>query len=138
MMKRLYIHRRGGPLRYLISFAVLCCSTAIYADSIDPIAEGNSNADRIAAQAQVNIQQQQRILTQRLQALAAAMQAQNPTVPIVVQPPPQVQKQPTPVAPPAAAATPVAPQAAATPETNATGLAPPSQNNNSNQWNYGF
>jgi hypothetical protein len=109
----------------------------VYADTVDPITQGNSNADRIAAQAQTNMTQQQQILAQRLQALSAAMQAQNPSTTIVVQQPVQT-AQPTPVAPPAATPTPAAPPVATTP--NATGLSRPSQNNNnnSNQWNYGF
>lgn len=151
MMKQLYTYSRGKSLclprkgnhggmllRSLLGLAVLCCSTAIYADAVDPIAQGNSNADRIAAQAQTNMTQQQQILAQRLQTLSAAMQAQNPDSPIVVQqaPTPVQPVQPAPATPPATTAT---PPVATTP--SATGLKLPSQNNNNNsrnKWDYGF
>lgn len=122
----------------IIALSLMACSTAIYANFADLIAQSNSNADRIAAQAQVNMQQDQQILAQRLQALAAAMEAQNPDTPIVVQAVP-AQVQPVRITPPPVTkATPAAPPATMMP--NATGLTPPSQNNsnNSNQWNYGF
>ncbi len=131
-------HHRRLPLRSLLSLAVLCCSTVIYADSVGVINQANSNADRIAAQSQANITQQQQILTQRLQALAAAMQAQSPDTPIVIQTVP-TPVQPAPSAPVTPPVTKAAPPVATTP--NATGFTPPSQNNNSNsrnQWNYGF
>lgn len=117
----------------LLSLAALCYTATIYADAVDPIQQGNSNADRIAAQAQANITQQQQILAQRLQALSAAMQAQIPNTAVVVQQPvPTVQ--PAPIIAPTIKKAP--PPVATTP--NATGLTPPAKNNNSNQWNYGF
>ncbi len=122
----------------IMVLTLVCCCTAIYADAVDPIAQGNSNADRIAAQAQTNMIQQQQILAQRLQTLSAAMQAQNPDSPIVVQqaPTPVQPVQPAPATPPATTAT---PPVATTP--SATGLKLPSQNNNNNsrnKWDYGF
>jgi hypothetical protein len=119
----------------MMGLAFMLCSAAIYADDVDPVIQGNSSADRIAAQAQANMTQQQQVLAQRLQALSAAMQAQNPDVPIVVQqaPTPVQPAQPAPVTAPAQATPPVA----TTP--SATGLRPSSQNNNSRgKWDYGF
>ena len=91
----------------IIVLALGCCSTAIYADAVDPITQGNSNADRIATQGQTNMTQQQQILAQKLQALSAAMQAQNPDSPIVVQqaPTPVQPVQPAPATPPCSKST---------------------------------
>lgn len=125
----------------MTGLALLCCSTTIYADTASAVQQGNSNADSIAAAAQTNMVQQQQVLAQRLQALSAAMQAQNPSAPIVVQALPQAPKQAAPVVAPAATPPSAATQAPAASEHNATGLNPPAQSNNgnnSNQWNYGF
>lgn len=130
--------KRNGWIGFII---LLCCGISVYADSPDLITQGNSNADRIATQAQSNMTQQQQILAQRLQALSAAMQAQNPQAPIVVQPAPSVSGQtqgsaPTPTPAPATPPVATTQPAPATTENNATGL---KQNNNSrNQWDYGF
>lgn len=121
-------------MRYGIALSLLLGSTLTYADSISTINQINSNADRIAAQAQNNMMQQQQVLAQRLQALSKAMQAQMPDVPMQPFTPVQV---PAPVQ--AVTAT---PPAATTQQGNITGFAPPASrdnnSNNSNQWNYGF
>jgi len=126
-----------------IALSLLLSSTAAYANSISTIQQINNNADRIAAQAQTNITQQQQILAQRLQALSTAMQAQIPNAPLQQ---PVAVPSPAPIQPVIAAPVATPPQTTkaqptVTQQPNITGLAPAPQNNdvnNPNQWNYGF
>ncbi len=125
----------------IISLTLLSFSAITYADSAADVNQGNSNADSIAAQAQTRITQQQQLLAQRLQALSAAMQAQNPNVLVVAQPIPKAAPVQAVEVPPVKSPLATPPQETTTTEANATGLAPPSANkkaDNRNQWDYGF
>ncbi len=113
---------------------------------VDPItssiAQANAAADNLAVQAQNNISAQQQNLSQKLQALSAAMRNTTGSETIIVQQAPVARTNTAaPATTPATAVATPAPAPAITQTTPATGLSPSNPSNGGDQrsqWNYGF